>query len=462
MRRAARTLAGLVLAALAGCARPTYLGAELPSPCRSHDIEGCLGWMVERDLVAAELGIYDDHALRAYVQSVVDRLVRGSLLTRSPRVLIADRDGTYATIGGRIVVARPTLEQLGSEAELAGVLAHELAHIEGRHTAAAFYAPHRDDEWLAIRRDAEAIADERAVVLLERAGYAPSAMGRALRAVLGVPDDPVAANIPDPDDDHPAIADRLARVDELAAGRAGFEGRDQLLDSQAGMIAGRDRRLGDRIGDAWVVASLGVAISLDEDDAVHTAADVLSVTRGETELTAYVIGGPWARDLAASLEERKTRTSPLGSVTSGVVARVHAGDESPLGKLQRAIRSTLPQPRPGARVVIVDRPAGALVLELAGAKALTFQVRAARERELVAAEPARVVLETAPDAGTIGALGVCEGRLLDDPARAVTRGEKVKCSDRPPARPSLAGTARDGSSRARGIRAALQSSLARH
>jgi hypothetical protein len=458
-------VAGFLLAATA-CAKPTYLGAELPAPCRSKDIEGCLGWMVERDLVAAELGVYDDHALRAYVQSVVDRLVPGSLLRATPRVLIADRDGTYATIGGRIVVARPTLEQLGSEAELAGVLAHELAHIEGRHTAAAFYAPHADDEWLTIRRDAEAIADERAVVLLERAGYSPSAMGRALRAVLGVPEDPIAANIPDPDDDHPAIADRLARVDELAANRSGFEGRDEFLAKLSGMIAGRDRRLGDRIGTAWVVAALGVAITLGEDDEIRAEDDVLSVARGDTELTAYVIGGPWARDLGASLEDRKTRNSPLGSVTSGIVPRAVAHDESPLGKLQRAIRSTLPQPNAGARVVIIDRPTGALVLELGGPKDMPFKVRAATDFELSAAEPARIVLEAAPRAGAIESFGICAGRLLDDPSRVVPRGSAIKCSDRPADRPaplaSHVGTARDGSSRARDIRAALQSHLARH
>ncbi len=460
-----KTIAILIalVTATAGCAKPQYLGADLPAPCRSKDIEGCLGWMVERDLVAAELGVYDDHELRAYVQGVVDRLVPGSLLTATPRVLIADRDGTYATIGGRIVVARPTLEQLGTEAELAGVLAHELAHIEGRHTVAAFYAPHAADEWLTIRRDAESIADERAVVLLERAGYAPSAMGRALRAVLGVPEDPLAAHIPDPDDDHPAIADRLARVDELAAGRTtGFEGRDELLAKLSGMIAGRDRRLGDRIGTAWVVAALGIAIPLDEDDELRSSDDVLSVTRGDTELTAYVIGGPWARDLAGSLEEKKSRTSPLGSVTTGIVPRAITSDESPLGKLQRAIRSTLPQPNIGARVVIIERPSGAIVLELAGPKDLPFKVRAATEGELSAAEPARVVLEFAPRAGAIAALGICTGRLLDDPERVVTRGASIKCSDRPAAPPSLAGTSRDGSSRARDIRAALQSNLARH
>ena len=42
------------LLALAACTQPSYLGATLPHPCTTHDIEGCLGWMVERDLADAE------------------------------------------------------------------------------------------------------------------------------------------------------------------------------------------------------------------------------------------------------------------------------------------------------------------------------------------------------------------------------------------------------------------------
>ena len=95
-------------------------------------------------------------------------------------MIIADRDETYATSGRRIVIARRTLEKLASEAELAAVIAHELAHVEGRHGIVSLFG-RPVDEGFANRRDAEAIADERAVWLLERAGYAPTAMGSALR-----------------------------------------------------------------------------------------------------------------------------------------------------------------------------------------------------------------------------------------------------------------------------------------
>ncbi|HEY6174360.1 MAG TPA: M48 family metalloprotease, partial [Kofleriaceae bacterium] len=162
VERVGRAAAVLAVAALVGCAGPSYLGAQLPHPCVAHDVEGCLGWMVERDLADAELDLYDDAGLRDYVQGVADRLAQGSLLPRAPRVVIADHDGTYATSGSRIVLGRPTIERLDSEAELAGVIAHELAHIEGHHAVVSLFGPPPGDDGLVLRRDAEAVADERA------------------------------------------------------------------------------------------------------------------------------------------------------------------------------------------------------------------------------------------------------------------------------------------------------------
>src|SRR5689334_14033714 len=102
MTPAVRALAiAAAAAALAACARPSriYLGTRMPEPCVAHDVEACLGWMIERDLADAALDLYDDAGLRDYVQGVADRLARGSLLARAPRVVIADHDGTYATSG---------------------------------------------------------------------------------------------------------------------------------------------------------------------------------------------------------------------------------------------------------------------------------------------------------------------------------------------------------------------------
>ncbi len=413
--------AALALLLASACTRPQYLGAAMPEPCHAKDMDACLGWMVERDLTAAEVGGYDDVALRAYVQRVVDRLTRGSSLTKAPRVLLADRDGTYATVGGRIVVARSTLEKLGSEAELAGILAHEMAHLEGKHTVASLFGPHPDEDWLVMRRDAEAIADERAVLLLERAGYAPVAMARALANVLTIEDE-----------EHPAKQQRIARARALAQGRAGFEGKDELYTHVAGMVVGRDPRGGVRIGDAWVISSLGIAFDLHDDDLVRAADDLLVLRRGQVTLTGYVLGGPWARELIETLDERDARVTALGRVTAGTIAQRSTTDDSPLGKLQRAVRATLPQPAPGARVAILERERGAVIFEIAGRRQPRLGLRAATEDELDASEPARVEIVHARNSGSIASLHACRGALLDDPDRVVASGEAIKCADRRP------------------------------
>lgn len=406
----------VVLVVLVGCAKPPhYLGAIVPGPCTARDAEGCLGWMAERDLAVAELDIYDDRELRRYVQGIADRVARNSLLDAPPRVLVADRDETYATSGRRIVIARRTLEKLSSEAELAGVIAHELAHVEGRHGTVSLFGRPPDDNFVD-RRDAEAIADERAVFLLERAGYAPTAMASALRVVLEAEDE-----------EHPLRADRIARVTVLAGGRGGFEGRDELLGRIANMVVGRDPRLGQRIGTAWVVSALGIAFDLADGDLVRADHDVLAVRRGSATLIAYAVGAPWGRELAATVEEREVLRTEAGDVILGNLPFAGRGDDSPLGKLARAVRKTLPQPAPGSRVAILIRGKGALIVEIGGPTTPELALRTTTPLEIAGAEPARLAIARAPRKGTIAELAVCE-RPLDEPERIVEAGAPLKCA----------------------------------
>lgn len=385
----------LYLAALAAACSgsPRYLGAPLPDACEQQlDVERCAGWMAERDQVAGQLDSYDDPRLRAYVQRVADRLARGSTLRRPPRVIIGDHDGTYAAFGERIVIGRMAIERLQSEAELAAIVAHELVHVEGRHAALALTgasdATSADEDWLVGRRDAESIADERAILLLERAGYAPTAMVRALSAVLDVDDE-----------EHPPRTARIAAATKLAAGRdRGFEGRAEFLAAIEGMVIGRNTRLGTRIGDAWVIATLGIALDLPTNVTPRIDGDALVLRRGRSVLTAYPIGAAWARELAADLDDRATARSTLGTLTVGV-ARDAQPASSPIAKLQRAVRELLPQPAAGTQVIVLARPGGGLVVEIGARTDPVLRdrwlsgLRRATKRELRAAEPPRFTSE---------------------------------------------------------------------
>lgn len=422
-----------ILVAVTACGgHPHYLGSPLPASCTAAETEACAGWMAEQDLRAGGLDVYGDAALRGYVQGIADRLAQGTRLSHAPRVVISDHDGTYAAFGDRIVIGRMAIEKLGSEAELAAIVAHELVHVEGRHASVSLYGP-SDDSWLAARRDAEGIADERAVALLERAGYAPAAMTRALEAEL--PDDDAD------DDEHPPRAERLSRVARLTGGRLdGFDGRAELLAHVDRMVVGRDTRLGVRVDDAWVIAVLGVALDLPPRDVVHVDGDSIVLRHGKSSLTAYPIDAPWAHELAATLDDRATTESALGRITVGT-APAHPTSDAPLARLEQSVRELLPQPVPGTWVVILDRPRGGLVLELAPKSDPFIRdrwlegLRAASTGELAAAEPRHLAIVRAPHAGTVAELAAtCTdpgvARELDRADRVLAAGDPIKCTDR--------------------------------
>ncbi|MFT3697498.1 MAG: M48 family metallopeptidase [Kofleriaceae bacterium] len=424
------------LALLAACTPArTYLGAETPAACTSSDAEKCASALAERDLLAGELDVYQDSRLRAYVQDVTNRLARNSDLKHPPRVIISNHDGTYAPFGNAIVIGRITIQKLGTEAELAAVIAHEMVHVEGHHASVSLFGPETDKQWYAARRDAEGIADERAVALLERAGYSPTAMPRALLAELE-----------GDDEEHPPKADRIARVSALAANRNGFEGRFELLQHVDRMVVGRDTRLGIAVGNAWVIASLGIALDFPEDDVARTEGDGLILRHGRSSLNAYAIGAPWARELASRLEQREADTTNLGRVTIGIAPDRIDTATDPVGRMEDAIRATLPQPLPGTWVVVVERcpqgaPCGGLVLELAVHGDLAAQkrwlggLRQATEKELLAAEPAHIVVTQAQKLARISTLvddctNPQAALQLDDPARQLDVGAPFKCTDR--------------------------------
>jgi predicted Zn-dependent protease len=87
--------------------------------------------------VAGRWHVVNDPALNDYVN-----LVGAVVAQQSPRytelpfrfaVLDTDEINAFATPGGYVFVTRGALELMDSEAELAGVLAHEVSHVDQKH-----------------------------------------------------------------------------------------------------------------------------------------------------------------------------------------------------------------------------------------------------------------------------------------------------------------------------------------
>src|SRR5439155_6047634 len=88
--------------------------------------------------VAAEYGLYGDSTVQRYVDSVGQRLGSISHLPTLGwhfRVLDSPVVNAFAIPGGYIYITRGILAYLNSEAQLAGVLGHEIGHVTARHSA---------------------------------------------------------------------------------------------------------------------------------------------------------------------------------------------------------------------------------------------------------------------------------------------------------------------------------------
>ena len=93
----------------------------------------------EQDLlVKKEMGIYNDPALQQYVSDIGMRLAKLSERPNLPwHFAVVDQPAinAFALPGGYIYLTRGILPFLQDEAELAGVLGHEIGHVTARHSA---------------------------------------------------------------------------------------------------------------------------------------------------------------------------------------------------------------------------------------------------------------------------------------------------------------------------------------
>jgi predicted Zn-dependent protease len=93
----------------------------------------------ETDLqVVREYGLYEDPQLTAYLNGICQRLGKLSHrphLTYHFKIVDVSVANAFAVPGGYVYFTRGILASLNNEAELAGVMGHEIGHITARHSA---------------------------------------------------------------------------------------------------------------------------------------------------------------------------------------------------------------------------------------------------------------------------------------------------------------------------------------
>ena len=136
MRSPSRVFALTLSLFAAACATNPVTGRREFS-LMSEDQEIQIGQ--EQDVqVRKEMGVYSDRAIQQYVNDVGLKLAQVSERPNLPwhfTVVDVPAINAFALPGGYIYITRGILPFLQDEAQMAGVLGHEIGHVNARHSA---------------------------------------------------------------------------------------------------------------------------------------------------------------------------------------------------------------------------------------------------------------------------------------------------------------------------------------
>lgn len=280
--------------------------------------------------VMKQYGAYDNPRLQAYVNEVGQKLASQShraQLTWTFTVLDSTEINAFALPGGYVYITRGIMAYLNNEAELAGVIGHEIGHVTARHgaqratqqqtaglgvlaatvlgavleakgmsgaqdiasqvsqTAAAGYIA-------SYSREQESQADQLGAEYLARNQYNPQNMVDVIQVLKSqeqfAVDTAKAEGRSAPSGaswlaSHPSNDKRLADIKGIAAGYVGHyvdDGHARYLQATAGMAFGETRAQGVTRGRNFYHEDLGIALTAPVGWRVINAADAITLVNG--------------------------------------------------------------------------------------------------------------------------------------------------------------------------------------
>lgn len=294
------TLTAVAVATLtiAACATNPATGRrEFSLMSEAQEIE--LGKQMDGE-VRREMGLYNDAELQRYVESIGMRLARASERPNLPwHFTVVDEPAinAFALPGGYIYLTRGILPFLDNEAELAGVLGHEIGHITARHSAQQYtkattagigvtllsiFVPEARPLqnitetalgvlFLKYGRDDELQADQLGVQYTSKTGWDPAGVGGMLGTLARL--DEASGNrrgVPNWLSTHPTPADRVQKVQALVqqtarpVGTSGTNDEAGFLRRIDGIVYGDSPSEGIIRGNTFLHPELRLSITFPQ------------------------------------------------------------------------------------------------------------------------------------------------------------------------------------------------------
>ena len=195
--------------------------------------EASLGADTDRALVSQKVRLYQNPAVNSYVDRIGQRLARNSSrpnIKYTFQVVEDDAINAFATMGGYVYINTGLLKAADNEAQLAGIMGHEIGHIAGRHSIqhlkqaainqgiSSIAGFDRNQvvqlgvqlfSTLPNSREDENDADRRGLTTMIQTGYAPTAFPEFMKKLVSSSSSPEFLST------HPAASDRVAKLQKM-------------------------------------------------------------------------------------------------------------------------------------------------------------------------------------------------------------------------------------------------------
>ncbi len=365
---------------LAGCGTQVVnpVTGQTERTVMDEPMEIAEGRKAHEELLKADGGAYADDKLQAYVTGVGKKLAANSHRANLPwtfTVLDSPEVNAFALPGGYVYVTRGILAYMESEADMAGVIGHEIGHVTARHGAQrATRQQHAGLGVLAATilgaviegttgfsgstellgqaaqgvaagyvarysRDQELQADQLGAEYLARNRYDPSNMVDVigvLRSQEAFAADQAKARGETPSEgsswlaSHPSNEQRLREIREhaarfAAAGGFGEDGRERFLAAIDGMRFGESPEQGLTRGQHFYHPALDFAITAPAGWRIVNAEDSLTLIEPRREAALRLLPVP-AKAVAGTHDQtlRQLFAQLQGKVTRGRINGMEA------------------------------------------------------------------------------------------------------------------------------------------
>lgn len=324
------TIATLASLALTGCSTNAATGRSVFTSLMSSQQEQAVGDEQHDNIIAQYGGVSDNAQLNQFVAGIGAKLVptteRRDVSRYTFTVLNSDDVNAFAVPGGYVYITRGLLNLAQDEAQVAGVLAHELAHIQAQHSAQQYSQTAIANLGVGLlgavvggtggqmasqvagygaqaglmkySRDHEYEADSLGIRYMQMAGYDPEAMGHFLEILQKNTEfeSRIHGNGSTSEftffSTHPSTPERVRRAFAIASQfpKGGKTGRDTYLAAIDGTTYGGSAKGGFVRGNEFIHPDLGFRFSVPDGFNIENGSKQVVAENGRGAVIVFDMG----------------------------------------------------------------------------------------------------------------------------------------------------------------------------